>query len=127
MFTDAELLHMGVNLEQNKARVCLRTNVRSNLAYGKFENIIRLIYSSPNSVSLCNDVVNQLSENVPPDVRTFINNFLLKEVPKLNGCSDDNTAFESIIPRNVRTLNELSPYLDNLHSLIQSSISKSDS
>lgn len=117
-----QLRHLNVDISQNESFTSLLTeDSPDSIAYGKFKNIINVIYHSDNPVSLCNDVVFNLGENVPSDVKSFIQNWLLRVVPKSPGSKDDNLAFDTLIPRDVRTISELSPYLDKISDVITSS------
>lgn len=95
--------------------------VHDNVFFGKFKNIIKLLYESKNSVSLCNDVIFNLSSRVPADVRDFVSNWLLKSLPALQAAPDDVTAFNTIIPRIVSSRAELAPYIDYLTQAVEQS------
>lgn len=114
-----QLEHLNVNISQNESFTSLLVNEHmDDIAVGKFKNIINVIYHSENPVSLCNDVVFNLGENVPVDVKSFIQNWLMRFVPKSPGSKDDSLAFDTLIPRYVRTISELSPYLDKISEVI---------
>lgn len=92
----------------------------SFLFYGKFKSIISTIYHSENPVDLCSAIGLSLSEHVSPDVQAFINNFLLKAIPVVKGAPDDETAFNTIIPRDCYTRSRIAPYLDRINEFIKS-------
>lgn len=80
----------------------------------KFKNIINLIYSRSNTVSLGYENIILATESTSPDVKSFIDNWLLKTVPSLPSASNDDIAFASIIPRDKMDYVSLSQYGDSL-------------
>lgn len=92
----------------------------SSLFYGKFKSIISAIYHSDNPVDLCSAIGLSLSEHVSPDVQSFVSNFLLKAIPAVKGAPDDETAFNTIIPRDCYTRSRIAPYLDRINEFIKS-------
>lgn len=82
-------------------------------AYGRFENIIKTIFSNGNV-----DIRTLLSSTSSPEVREFVDNFLMKEISTMPPSSTDEEAFATIIPRLCQTESELRPYLDGLKGLI---------
>lgn len=117
-YTPEQLRHLHVNLEQNAAFTTMARPssecAYDDIFYGKFKSIIRILYQSQNPVSLCNDVIESLSESVSPDVANFVNNWLRKSFPVIQGCPDDDVAFDMIVPRSVQSVEELRPYIETL-------------
>lgn len=121
-FTPAQRRRLGVNIEQSETFIGLcgdDKHVLDNVFFGKFKEIISTIYHSDNPVSLCNDVVLGLSESVSADVKQFVNNWLLKSIPSIQSAPDDETAFNTLIPRIVGTQSELAPYIDHISSMVE--------
>lgn len=87
------------------------------LVYGKFENIIKLIFSS-NDGSLDNDFQQYLSENSPDVVKSFVSNILMANVQSLPSAPDSDTAFDMIIPRSVQSRSDLAVYIPHIKQTI---------
>lgn len=121
-FTERQLRHMFVDIEQNKAGSFVKQCFDSDLidiVNSKFGNIIKLIYQRDNTVSLGMEQVLIATQSTSPDVKQFIDNWLLKELPAIPSAPDDDIAFASIIPRSIGTLSQASEYLDNLATSLQ--------
>lgn len=120
-YTRAQLAHCGVLIEQSDNFYGIPgVEGLDDLFYGRFRDIIRTIFSSENSVSLCNDIIFGISESAPPDVVSFVNNWLLKSLPVIQSAPDDDTAFEMLIPRSVGSRAELAPYIERVSDYINS-------
>lgn len=86
-------------------------------AYGGFKEIIKILFSDsrhPEFEAL-------VTENSSPEVLSFVNNFLMKQINSVPASASDEDAFNMIIPRSVQTESELRPYLDNLKQFISES------
>lgn len=90
-------------------------------AYGNFENIIKVIFADG-----IPDFSKLVTSHSDPAVRDFVNNFLMKEIPRIPPASTDEEAFAMIIPRSVQTESELRPYLDLLKNYISSARPRPD-
>lgn len=82
----------------------------NQLVYGKFRNILELIFSSQGTE--LDDIFKiSISENAPDSVKMFANN-MLAAVHALPASPNDDVAFDTIIPRAIQTSSEFQPYLD---------------
>lgn len=105
---DARQFHVMTVTEEDLQRQRL-------FAYGDFEAIIKTLFDNPDARP---GFDNLLSENSAPEIVSFVNNFLMKEIQTIPPMQSDEDAFASIIPRSVQTEGELRPYLDNLKKFI---------
>lgn len=113
---------MFVDVNQNKCGQHLANpfdNELIDIVNSKFCNIIKLIYQRDNTVSLGMEQVLIATQSTSLDVKQFIDNWLLKELPAMPSAPDDDIAFASIIPRSIGTLSQASEYLDNLAISLQ--------
>lgn len=124
-YTREQLVHMNIILEVNDA-VSPYCESPCNAFYGKFRNFINLLYSSDNPVSLCNDAILSAT-NLPDDAKEFVQNWLMRSLPAIQGAPDADTAFDTIVSSRITTRGELEPYIDKLTSIVESSQTKSDS
>lgn len=83
----------------------------SEIACGKFRQIIDVLYSS-DEVSLSNNLQQFVSDSAPIEIQSFVKNVLLCPIQALKSAPDDDTAFDMIIPRSAQDSTELRPYLD---------------
>lgn len=83
---------------------------------GKFKDIIDIIYSDPSS--LCSKIDDYGSENSSPAVRSFIQNVLQIDVQSLPSSPDADTAFDTLLPRELYSRDGLDRYSDYIRSLI---------
>lgn len=116
-FTDERLKFHGINIDQNNNGLFLSDSYNDSLIDSvncKFGNIIKVIYSRDNTVSLGMDQVLLATESCSPDVKRFIDNWILKECPALPSFPTDDDAFVNIIPRSIGSLTEVSDYLNNV-------------
>lgn len=84
---------------------------------GQFKNIIDVLFSSRDG-TLDNVLAMSISENAPQSVKTFIQNVLMCDVQALQSAPDDDTAFETLIPRHAQTSSELEPYIESLRGMV---------
>lgn len=89
---------------------------------GKFKEIIDIIYSDPNS--LCSKIDEYGSENSSPAVRSFIQNVLQLDVQALPSSPDADTAFETLLPRELYSRDGLDRYSEYIKGLISDKYSK---
>lgn len=59
-----------------------------------------------------------ISENAPQAVRSFVQNCLMVEMPDVRSAPDDETAFNTLIPRSAQALPELQPYLESIQEMV---------
>lgn len=85
-----------------------------DLVYGKFSNILEVIFSSKGT-QLDDLLKVTVSENAPESVRNFCNN-LLTAIPSLQSSPNDDIAFDTIVPRSVQSASEFEPYLNVMRS-----------
>lgn len=86
-------------------------------AYGGFKDIIKTLFAD----SRHPEFETLVTENSSPEVVSFVNNFLMKQIDFVPASSSDDEAFDMIIPRSVQSEAELRPYLDNLKQFISES------
>lgn len=83
---------------------------------GKFKDIIDIIYSDPSS--LCSKIDEYGTENSSPAVRSFIQNVLQIDVQSLPSSPDAETAFETLLPRELYSRDGLERYSDYISNLV---------
>lgn len=93
-------------------------------SFGNYKSIICTLFSDPDSRPDFNSL---LSEKSSPEVISFVNNFLMKEIQTLPPALSDEDAFNSIIPRSAQSEAEIRPYLDALKQFIADNRSPNDS
>lgn len=119
LYTKEQLIHLHINpsVSLSSQRFCHDSETK--FIDTKFKDILNVIYSSENSVSLCNDFIFNLSENVPSDVLSFVQNWLLKAIEPLPSAPNDELAFASIIPSSP-TFNDVRNVIQNLDNIVKS-------
>lgn len=91
---------------------------------GKFKEIIDIIYSDPSS--LCSKIDEYGSENSSPAVRSFIQNVLQLDVQSLPSSPDAETAFETLLPRELYSRDGLERYSDYIKGLVTDKYNSKD-
>ena len=120
LYTDAQLKRMGFNPDNFNHPVCLPdSNKEDVLSFvkGKFANVIDAIFTSTDG-SLDNVLAMSVSEHAPQSVQTFIRNVLMCDVQAVQAAPDDETAFDTLIPRSAQSSAEIAPYLDSLRQIV---------
>lgn len=115
MYTDTQMLSLGHRPNPLNIYVILpeKDEIR-DLVYGKFKNILEIIFSSEGTQ--LDDVFKvSISENAPESVRMFAQN-MMAAVQALPAMPNDDIAFDTIVPRSVQTSSEFQPYLDYMRT-----------
>lgn len=83
---------------------------------GKFKEIIDIIFSEPSS--LCSKIDEYSTENSSPAVRSFVQNVLMCDVQSLPSSPDAETAFETLLPRELYSRDGIERYSDYIRGLV---------
>lgn len=119
LYTDEQLKLMRVNLDHNSMSECpgFKGLPLNDIAMSKFGDVLRVIYESPDG-NLVNDLQQFVSENSSPDLRAFVQNVLLVDIPSFKAAPDDETAFEMIVPRSLGSVADFQPFRNRILSLV---------
>lgn len=112
MYTPTQMKSLGLTPNVENVYVIFPTDRDeiNELVYGKFRNILELIFSSKGTE--LDDVFKvSISENAPESVKMFAQN-MMAAVQALPASPNDDIAFDTIIPRAVQTSAEFQPYLE---------------
>lgn len=114
LYSNAQMISLGLapNDHPNYRVVLPDISDIHDLVYGKFGNILEVIFSSKGT-QLDDLLKITVSENAPESVRNFASN-LLSSVPALAASPNDDIAFETIVPRSIQSASEFEPYLDSM-------------
>lgn len=121
MYSTSQLLHLHIDPVVNSRLCNLATcSVDDTLSrsFGKFKDILKVLFDSRDG-SLCNDYMDYITENAPDDVKLFVQNFLMRPLQALPSAPDDDTAFDTIIPRLLSSPAEFQPYIDYLNQSLE--------
>lgn len=126
-YTDNMLRHLGLNPESRKYASGPRGEALTELCksahdavVGKFENILRLLYTSDTG-SLENNLQEFMTASTPQIVKDFVQQVLMADIPSMRAAPDDETAFATIIPREFQTYAEFTPYAEHIKEFISQS------
>lgn len=89
----------------------------SDFVLGQFKTVAKILFDS-NDGGLDYNPMKYINDNSPEIVKRFAQQVLLCDVQAFRAAPDDDTAFDMIVPRQLQTSAELSPYLDKLKSYI---------
>lgn len=123
-----QLLHLHVDFEQQDTFNGLSSSIKSlqlSNAISRFKNVLSVIFSSENPVSLCNDYLDYTSEHLPADVHRFVSNWLMRGLSDLSNCPDVDTAFDTIFPRHIVNSSDFKCYLDKLNYISEEFVNDS--
>lgn len=129
MFSVSQLLHLNIDPVCNSCVCNLATRSVDDtlsLSFGKFKDVLKVLFDSRDG-SLCNDYMDYITENAPDDVKLFVQNFLMRPLQALPSAPDDDTAFDTIIPRLMSSPAEFQPYVDYLNQSLENFNSNSNS